>query len=252
MFAAAVLLVLTLAVFTGALAEEMKAITLADGGSASTAEGVVVDGDIIRIMKTGEYLISGSLTNGQISVECDQEGKVKLFLNGVNIHNETGPAILVSGGLNRATISLVDATENVLSDGESLHLTDKDKEPNGVIFSRSDLTISGSGSLTVQAGALDGIVSKDDLRIKDGHVSVTAPRHGVRGKDYVQISAATLNIKAGKDGIRSTADDREDRGYIEASDSTIEIACGDDAFYYVTRLTILNTSVNCVPTDPDE
>ena len=242
---AVILLALMLTFFTGVLAEEMKAITLADDGSSAGADGVLVEGNVIRIKKAGDYLISGSLANGQIVVSGEPDSKVGLFLNNVSLHNETGPAISIEGGLKRVTVSLVEGTENNLSNGENLIFTEGDKEPSGVIFSRSDLTITGTGRLSVQAGALDGISSRDDLRLIGCSVSVTAPRHAIRGKDYVQVTSASLNLRAGKDGLRSTADDREDRGYLEITDSTVEIACGDDAFYYITRLTVVNSSLNC-------
>lgn len=251
LIAAAALLLFTAA----SAAEEAKApetILLADGASVSNAEGAVVDGDTVRILKAGEYMLSGSLSNGQIRVECDRDSKVKLYLNGVRIHNETGPAVYVSKGMSRVSISLLEGVENELSDGEHLVFTEKEKEPNGVIFSRSDLTITGDGVLTVRAGDKDGIVSKDDLRIKGGAISVNARRHGIRGKDYVQISNATVTVVAGKDALRSTADDREDRGYIEITDSTLDITCGDDAFSYVTRLTVRQSAVNCLQGEETE
>lgn len=250
----AIVVLLALALLLGtfsASADEMKTIVLADSASRSEAGGVVVDGDVVRIMKPGEYIVSGTLTNGCISVECGNDAKVKLFLNSVNIHNETGPAIYVGAGMSRVTLSLVDLMENTLSSGENLEFTEKDKEPNGVIFSRSDLTITGTGSLAVKAGALSGIVSKDDLRIKGGKVTVEAPNHGIRGKDYVEISNATVIIRAGKDALRTTADDREDRGYISIVNSTVEIACGDDAFSYVTRLNIEQSVISCSIVDDD-
>ena len=248
---AAMLLVFAVLCLCGASAEDIKTITLADGASQTNAEGVVFDGDVVRVMRAGEYLVSGTLTNGQISVECENNAKVKLYLNGVSIHNETGPAILVASGIGRVSISTVGMTENILSNGENLAFASGDNEPNGVIFSRSDLTITGEGSLTVIAGAMDGIVSKDDLRVKGGVVSVTAPRHGIRGKDYVEISTATITVKAGKDGLRTTADEREDRGYISIEDSTVELYCGDDPFSFVTKLALTNSSVTCIPTEDD-
>ncbi len=248
---AAMLLVFAVLCLCGASAEDIKTITLADGASQSNADGVVCDGDVVRIMRAGEYLVSGTLTNGQISVECENNAKVKLYLNGVNIHNENRPAIIVAGGIGRVSISLVSMTENTLSNGDRLVFSAGDNEPNGVIFSLSDLTITGEGNLTVIAGAMDGIVSKDDLRIKGGVITVTAPRHGIRGKDYVEISTATITVKAGQDGLRTTADDREDRGYISVVDSTLELYCGDDPFTYVTRLTTSNSSITCVPTEED-
>lgn len=230
-------LVLALIMSAAALAEDMLVITLSDEGIETAAEGVLTDGSVVTITKPGEYLISGSLSNGQLVVDCRFAGKVTLHLNGVTIHNEHSAAILIGECSPRAVISLVDQSENVLSNGAELVFTEDD-EPNGVIFTRSDLTISGSGKLTVRAGAMDGIVSKDDLIVKDGTLTVSAPRHGLRGKDSVEIEGGDLTIECGKDGIRSNNDKDPERGFLLLSGGVIRIACGDDALSFVTKCTI--------------
>ena len=50
------------------------------------------------------------------------------------------------------------------------------------IFSHDDLTINGSGALTVTGNLNDGIHSKDDLIITGGNLSVTAVNDGLKGK----------------------------------------------------------------------
>ena len=164
-----------------AFSEGVIPVEIADNAEARSGSGFRFEKNTLHITSPGDYLISGTLSDGQISVDCSSDGKVTLYLNGVSVHNETGPAILIGECSPRAVIFSVDQTDNQLTNGNSLILTDGD-EPDGVIFSRSDLTLDGAGSLTVTAGALNGIVSKDDLKIKGGILSVTAPQHGIKGK----------------------------------------------------------------------
>ncbi len=238
------LLVLALlAALTAVSAEGMMTIILSDGDIRTEAEGVTKTGSTVKITKPGDYLVSGTLSDGCIEVDCAAAGRVTLYLNGVTIHNSTGPAILIGECSPRAVISLVDQTENALSNGANLVFTDGD-EPDGVVFSRSDLTIEGSGELTVTAGAMNGIVSKDDLKIEGGDITVKAPNHGIKGKDFVEITGGTLDINAGRDGIKSTNKVDGARGYIEITGGEITILCGDEAISYETYCTINGGSIS--------
>ena len=237
----ALILVILMAAASAGNAELIK-ITLADGGSECGSEAVKCEGDTVTITAPGEYLITGTLSNGQVRIDCKEDGKVSVNLQDVSIHNETGAAILVGHVSPRIRISLMADTANELSNGEDL-VYEEDDEPNGVIFSRSDLTLEGSGTLKVTAGAMDGIVSKDDLKIEGGQITVTAPRHGIKGKDFVEISDGDITITAGKDGIRSNNDKEADRGYISILGGKLRIVCGDDPFDFVTALNVRNAEI---------
>ena len=234
------LAVLLLAAATGNA--ELISVNLADSKCECGSENVVCEGSTVKINAPGEYLITGSLSNGQIRVDCKDDGKVVLNLQNVKIHNETGAAILIGNVSSRVRISLMADTENELSNGNNL-IFENDDEPNGVIFSRSDLTIDGSGNLKVAAGDMDGIVSKDDLKIEGGVISVIAPRHGIRGKDCVEISAGEITVQAGKDGIRSNNSKDSDKGYISITGGKIQITAGDDPLDFVTGLIVKNAEI---------
>ena len=221
---------------------EIVIVTLSDSGCTCESDTVSFADGIVRITTPGEYLFRGSLSNGQICVDCETDGKVILQFEGIQIHSESEAAVLIGHVSPRAHIVLSAGTENTLSTGTA-RKSDTD-EPNGVIFSRSDLTIEGSGKLTVTAGTMDGIVSKDDLRIEGGEISVTAPRHGLRGKDSVEVRDGDITIDAGKDGIRSNNSNDSDRGYISVSGGKIRITCGDDPMDYVTALTVSGGSID--------
>lgn len=228
-----------------AVADEITVITLADNGSNCEDESVVIEGDTVTIREPGEYMLSGSLSNGQVRIDCIEDGKVILYLNGVSIHNENSAALYIGHVAPRLKISLNSGTENLLSNGSSLIYEDDD-EPNGVIFSRSDLTVLGDGNLKIVSGAMDGIVSKDDLKIENGNLDIDAVRHGIKGKDSIEISGGKISIKAGKDGLKSTNTKDSDRGFIDISGGDITIVCGDDPVDYVTEMYITGGTLHTV------
>ena len=227
----------------------MLSISLSDSGITGDFPGVSIAGSVLTITLPGEYLLTGSLSDGQIVVDCEQDGKVRLFLNGISVHCETAPALYIKSCSPRLSIELLEGTVNELSDGAAY--AEKDSNVDAVIFSKSDLTITGAGSLNVKGAYRDGIVSKDDLRIKGGKITVEAVHNGICGKDCVEIFEGDVTVKAGNDGIKTTNTD-PDWGFIAIEGGTVNITCGDEPLKVVNRLTITGGTVNAAVIVPGQ
>ena len=236
MAALGLLLTFLLCAVSGAGAEGLVLLDLDAGLSDTPAEGVTFAGGVLSIQKAGEYLLSGTLENGQVFVDCKDDGKVILHLNGLKAHCESGPALLVGYVSSRLEIDLADGSENILSNGEGAVSAPDDQD--GVIFSRSDLTIRGSGALSVDAKVLNGIASRDDIRIEGGKIDIQAAQHGIKGKDAVEISGGDIVIRAGRDGIKATNKTDPDRGYLDISGGKISLTFGDEAISFITSCRI--------------
>ena len=219
------------------------AITLNDTKITADNPGVYIDGSTLSIILPGEYILKGTLTNGQIIVDCEQPGNVRLFFNRVSVHCSDGPALYIKACSPRLTIELVEGTVNTLSDGTVY--ADKTGKIDGVIYSKSDLTITGAGTLNVEGNYWDGIVSKDDLRFKGGKVNVEAVHNGIMGKDCVEIYDGEIIVKAGKDGIK-TSNEESGQGYISMEGGVVSITCGDDPLVVVNALNITGGKINAV------
>lgn len=218
-------------------------IDLSDDGIDVDSPGVYVDSGTLTITLPGEYLLRGTLSNGQIIVECEQEGKVRLYFGGISVHCENGPALYIKKCSPRLTIELEEGTVNELSDGTAY--ADQQSKENGVIYSKSDLTITGQGALNVTGSYKHGIVSRDDLRFKGGKINVEAVHNGIIGKDCVEIFDGEITVKAGNDGIKTTNED-SDLGYISMESGTVTIVCGDDPLSFVHGFSLNGGAMNAV------
>ncbi len=210
-------------------AADEVAITL-DGVSASSgSDAVVVDGGTVTITAAGTYRISGTLEDGQIVVDTPDDGVVRLVLDGVDVTSSTAAALAVLDA-EKAVVLLADGTENSLTDAAEYVFPDAETdEPNAALFSAADLTIGGTGSLTVTGRYNDAIASKDGLVISGGAITVDAVDDGIRGKDYVVVGGtAAVAVTAGGDGLKSDNAEDATKGYvaIEAGAVTID-AAGD-------------------------
>lgn len=213
-----------------AIWDETEAIQiLLNGNSITTGgEGVVVDGSKATITAAGTYEISGSLADGQIIVNTEDEKKVRFVLNGIDISCSTGAPIAIMAA-DEVVVILADGGENRLSDGSSYLLSSEEDEPNAALYSRADLTIAGNGSLAVEGNYNDGIASKDGLVISGGTISVSAADDGIRGKDYVVVRGGNIVVVAQGDGLKSDNAKDATMGYVLIEGGIVDVTAGGDA-----------------------
>lgn len=205
--------------------EGEPATTIAlDGKSATTdSSDVKVDGATVTITAAGTYELTGTL-QGQVVVDASDDAQVKLVLKDAGISNSDGPALLLTNA-DGVVVELAEGTQNKISDTATFA---EDADENGALFSHVDLVITGGGSLDVSGGGEDGIVSKDDLVIMGGTITVDATDDGIRGKDALVITGGTIDVTAGGDGMKTTNEDEADRGYFLITGGNVTIAAGSD------------------------
>jgi hypothetical protein len=145
---------------------------------AVTGAGASASGSVVTVTAPGTYLLSGTLTDGQVVVDSPSDGVVKLVLNGVSITSASNSGIQVNEA-DRTVIILAAGTSNSVTDGASYPDV---AEQNAAVWSDDDLSIGGTGALVVTARFEDGIASKDGLVIASGVVTITAPDEGIRGR----------------------------------------------------------------------
>lgn len=230
--------------------ERGKTIIALNGDSASVnGSGALTENGYVLINRAGVYELSGTLNNGRIVVSAKGEDVV-LILNGVNVTSDNSSALFVHKA-NSVTLIANKDTQNVFTDGESYDFTleysnDVDKEPNAAIFSKADLILRGTGTITVNGRFSAGIISKDNLKIINTTVIVNAVNNGINGKDSLTVQNSTVKINSDNDGIRSTKSNDPKLGYAVFKDSNIYIVSGGDGIQIETGLTVDGCSMSIV------
>lgn len=191
-----------------------------------TSNAVVINGNTITITDEGTYILSGNLENGMIVVNTDKTDKTQLVLDTVTISNETGAAIYIKQG-DKVFLTLATGSENVLSNGGSFTAIDENNI-DAVIFSKEDLTVNGSGTLSITSPAGHGIVSKDELTITEGAYTLNTASHGLSGKDNICIANASFSITSGKDGLHADHSEDTSLGFIYIDSGSFQIASEGD------------------------
>ncbi len=203
-----------------------------DKASVSGSGAYAYNGDVI-ISGAGYFVVSGTLNDGSIIVDANSTSKVWLLFDGVQIHCSDDACLRVDEA-DKVFLTLAAGSENRLTGGSEYSQTAQDDGTDGVIFAHDDLTINGSGSLSVQAGYKHGISANDDLVITGGCITVIAPADAVRANDSVRICDATVNVNAGDDGIVVN----HEEGYLYIESGTLNIISADDAIHTAGNILI--------------
>lgn len=206
---------------------ESTIITLADGNSSCSDSSVSINGDTITISAEGTYILSGSLSDGQVIVDA-ADAKLQLVLNNAAISCDTSAALYVKDA-DKVFVTLAPDSANTFTNTSDYVAID-DNNIDAVIFSKKDITLNGSGTLNIQASYGHGIVSKKDLAITGGTYNITAANHALSGKNSVRIADGTFALTAGKDGIHSENTDEMEKGFIYVSGGDFHIDCESDGF----------------------
>ncbi|MDY5579106.1 carbohydrate-binding domain-containing protein [Porcincola intestinalis] len=186
-----------------------------DTSDAQTIE--VTDGQTLSITEEGTYILQGTASDCTVLVNAP-EAKVQLILDNVTVTNTSSPVIYVLDA-DKCFVTTAEGSENALTvSGTFTEDTENDVKTDAVIFAKSDLTLNGTGTLTISSTD-NGITSKDELTVTGGTYNITASGKGLESNDSTAICDGTFTIDA-KEGMEST--------YVRIDGGTFEISASDD------------------------
>lgn len=211
--------------------ETPNAEIVLSGGEATISDstrGSFSDGKL-TITSKGIYKITGSSDGVSIVIDDDSEsGNVYLILDNVTMGNDENPCIDVE---NADKVIIQCVGESSFSYGNQ----DSSAKKDGAVYSKDDLTISGSGSLNI-VSALHGVVCNDDLKITGVKLSIQSNKVGIKSADSLRIGGGTIKINSGHDGIKLENDENTSYFYFEKAEMTIyseydgiSVKSGDDS-----------------------
>lgn len=206
-------------------------IHLSDSGITvenDTKGAVSINGKIAAITSSGNYIVDGNITEGQIlvnipDVTADAEA-VEMTLSNVTMTNSTMPCIY-SQSTDKLKIN-VEGT-NTLTDTATAAYTDMD----GCIYALTDLTITknSTGTLNVTSSLNKGIYSDKDLKINGGTVNVNTDVDDLSDADALvadntlSIDGANVTVDSSADGLKSKDEN------VEVVSGSVEVKAGNDA-----------------------
>lgn len=201
-------------------------------------DGITSKNGNITISKAGTYILNGTLKNGSVIVNAGKDDLVRIVLNNVDITSDTSSGIYIKQA-KKTILILAKDSENTISDAKSYTYDDTEKEePNAAIFSKDDLSITGSGKLVVNANFNHGIFSKNQLVITNGTYEITSQNDGIKGKDGIAIAAGKFSIQAQGDGLQSSENSEDTKGWIYIKTGTFHITSQGDGIQAETNLEI--------------
>lgn len=190
-------------------------VTLTDSAAKASGKytGYEIDGTDVSITAAGTYVFSGDCDNGSITVKKGVTG-VTIVLNGLTLTNDDSAAITLN---KTAEASLIAAagTTNTVADTEG----SSDENAAVKVKSGAALAISGTGTLTVDGNAKNGIKGAADavIMVAEVKLNINAADDGLSCDDELNITGGTLSITAGGDAVKASPD----TGDTENPDTTL-------------------------------
>lgn len=223
-------------------------ILLKLAGTSATVENnngcVEVKDKSATITCPGAYYVTGESSDFQIVVNtpaAENEGNTGIYLYNATIKSSNSPILVANA--DKTVLHLVKGTTNVVEDGNGNHLFTKvngtQDTAKAAIYARDDMNIKGAGTLTVKGKFRNGIQCSNDLKIKNGNITVEAEENAIKGKGSLLISGGTLNLTAKKgDALESDECEEgtdgkcqkivEGKGVVDIRGGSITIKAGDD------------------------
>ena len=160
-----------------------------------TGDGAVAENGKVTIRKAGTYLLSGTLEEGQLLVDAEEGAEIILVFDGFKISNSTDAPLLFESG-SSITLVLKDGSENAVTD-----LRSSAEENQAAIYTKSDLTISGNGTLDVTGTAEDAIHSKTNVTVQGGTINLKAGDDAIHADETLTILDGKVTVLESEEGL---------------------------------------------------
>ncbi|MBO5361129.1 MAG: carbohydrate-binding domain-containing protein [Clostridia bacterium] len=180
---------------------------------------------VVHITKAGTYVLSGTLTKGQIAVDLGEDAKnnpeatVTLILNGAEISCSVAPAVIfynvyecageeatkdVDTSAAGANVIIEDGTVNTVNGS----YVERIYKPETVVLNDDNTEVEDAEKLHKYDGAF---YSKMTMNVSGGKqgtgvLNINAENEGMDSEMHLTVNSGNINIKSGNDGINTNED----------------------------------------------
>lgn len=188
-------------------------IQFTDEAASVSGSGCEADGTALTVSESGVYRLSGSCTDGSVTIKKGTTD-VTLILDNLTL-TSTDTAPITCGKSSQVTIEAAAGTVNALSDSEQNNgdtYPANENAENAVLKCKdgSQVTLCGTGSLTLTANGKNGIKSgastdedgEASLTIRELTLTIHAPvNDAINAGQLLTIESGELTISAADDAI---------------------------------------------------
>ena len=218
-------------------------VTLTDSSATAKGKytGYEIDGTDVSITAAGTYVFSGDCDDGSITVKKGVTG-VTIVLNGLTLTNDDSAAITLNKTAEASLIAAAGTTNTVADTAGS-----NDENAAVKVKSGAALAIGGTGTLTVDGNAKNGIKGAADavITVAEVKLSINAADDGLSCDDELNITGGTLSITAGGDAVKASPDtgdtenpDTTSLGNVTITGGTLTLSAAADGIQADGDLTI--------------
>ena len=218
-------------------------VTLTDSSATAKGKytGYEIDGTDVSITAAGTYVFSGDCDNGSITVKKGVTG-VTIVLNSLTLTNDDSAAITLNKTAEASLIAAAGTTNTVADTAGS-----NDENAAVKVKSGAALAIGGTGTLTVDGNAKNGIKGAADavITVAEVKLNINAADDGLSCDDELNITGGTLSITAGGDAVKASPDtgdtenpDTTSLGNVTISGGTLTLNATEDGIQADGDLTI--------------
>ena len=192
---------------------------------SGNASDIAVVGDSLTIQKEGVYRLTGTLSDGSLSVEVSRGETVHLILDGVSLSSSHATPLNIRSAA-CVILELADGSVNTVSD--TARAPEKEGESLACLSADSNLILCGEGNLSISGRAGYALSCEGNLEIESAHLSLSSPEVGARVRDRLILHSGTLTVTTAKVGI--VADDAAGAvGRIEIHGGYLVASCSETA-----------------------
>lgn len=218
-------------------------VTLTDSSATAKGKytGYEIDGTDVSITAAGTYVFSGDCNDGSITVKKGVSG-VTIVLNGLTLTNADSAAVTLNKTAEASLIAAAGTTNTVADTAGS-----NDENAAVKVKSGAALAIGGTGTLTVDGNAKNGIKGAADavITVAEVKLNINAVNDGLSCDDELNITGGTLSITAGGDAVKASPDtddtenpDTTSLGNVTISGGTLTLNATEDGIQADGNLTI--------------